>query len=77
MKEKLQCETCGGNLIHKENDLFVCESCGLGYKITDKSTPYRDPHVDNTVIINGIQPDKIARLSSEFNSFCYRRENYR
>lgn len=75
MKEKLQCENCGGNLVRTEDGLFACSHCGTGYKILD--TPYRDPHVDNTIIINGITPDKIARLSSEFNSFCYRRENYR
>lgn len=34
MKEKLQCDNCGGILDHEGNDIFVCKYCGMKYKIT-------------------------------------------
>ena len=29
---KLQCKTCGGKLVMNENDIAVCEYCGMEYK---------------------------------------------
>lgn len=74
MKEKLQCDNCGGNLTQSENGIFVCEHCGTGYKISNdsKPIPYRNPHVENTIIINNVNPNKISSLSSDFRSFCNR-----
>lgn len=34
MKEKLQCDNCGGVLDHEGHDIFVCKYCGMKYKIT-------------------------------------------
>lgn len=34
MKEKLQCDNCGGVLDHEGNDIFGCKYCGMKYKIT-------------------------------------------
>lgn len=34
MKEKLQCDNCGGILDHEEHDIFACRYCGMKYKIT-------------------------------------------
>lgn len=34
MKEKLQCDNCGGILDHEGFDIFVCKYCGMKYKIT-------------------------------------------
>lgn len=34
MKEKLQCDNCGGVLEHEGNDIFGCKYCGMKYKIT-------------------------------------------
>ena len=34
MKEKLQCDNCGGILDHEGHDIFVCKYCGMKYKIT-------------------------------------------
>ena len=74
MKEKLQCDNCGGNLVRTEDGLFACPHCGTGYKISD--TRYRDTHVDNTIIDNGLNPNRLMKLSSEFKSFCFERGIY-
>lgn len=34
MKEKLQCDNCGGVLDHEGHDIFACKYCGMKYKIT-------------------------------------------
>ena len=34
MKEKLQCDNCGGVLDHEGYDIFACKYCGMKYKIT-------------------------------------------
>ena len=34
MKEKLQCDNCGGVLDHEGHDIFYCKYCGMKYKIT-------------------------------------------
>lgn len=34
MKEKLQCDNCGGILDHEGHDIFACKYCGMKYKIT-------------------------------------------
>lgn len=73
MKDKLQCDNCGGNLIHSENDIFICSHCGTGYKIHNSKPAV---YVDNIIRDNGLNPNKIANLSSEFRSFCNRREMY-
>ena len=65
MKEKLQCDNCGGNLIHDRDDIFICEHCGTGYKLSETIKPRND----NVIRINNFSPDKISRLSMEFNSF--------
>jgi len=70
MKEKLQCDNCGGNLIHKEEDIFVCEHCGTGYRIGEsKPAPYRNPQLDNTIIVEGLNPNKMETLCAEWASF--------
>lgn len=74
MKEKLQCDNCGGNLTQTENGLFVCPHCGTGYRITEPS--YRNPQLDNTIIYNGLNPNRVKELSSEFKKFCYERGIY-
>ena len=73
MLEKLQCENCGGKLIEKDG-VFVCESCGIGYKYTAEN-PYkanwdsctRNPQLDEVYIVNDLNPDKIQSLASEFS----------
>lgn len=72
MKEKLQCDSCGGNLI-KDGEVFVCQSCGTGYKFSEEKTEYRNPQLDNTIIINGLDEIKVQKLASEFREFCYNR----
>lgn len=74
MKEKLQCDNCGGNLVQSENGIFVCEHCGTGYKISvdSKPIPYRNPHVENTILVNTIKPSAVSNLCSEWKSFCSR-----
>ena len=74
MKEKLQCDNCGGNLIQTESGLYSCPHCGTGYKITGSSQ--RNPQLDNTIIDNGLSPDRLMKLSSEFKSFCFERGIY-
>ena len=74
MKEKLQCDNCGGNLIQTENGLFSCPHCGTGYRITESS--HRNPQLDNIIIDNGLNPNRIMKLSSEFKSFCFERGIY-
>lgn len=34
MKEKLQCDNCGGILNNEHDDIFGCKYCGMKYKIT-------------------------------------------
>lgn len=34
MKEKLQCDNCGGILEHEGNDIFSCKYCGMKYKVS-------------------------------------------
>lgn len=73
MKEKLKCDSCGGNLI-KDGEVFVCESCGTGYKFSEeKEKPYRNPQLDNTIIDNGLDEIKVQNLAREFRGFCYDR----
>ena len=74
MKEKLQCDNCGGNLIQTENGLYSCPHCGTGYRITESSR--HNPQLDNTIIDNGLDPNRIMKLSSEFKSFCFERGIY-
>ena len=72
MKEKLQCDNCGGNLI-KDGEVFVCQSCGPGYKFSEEKTEYRNPQLDNTIIDNGLDTNKVQNLAREFREFCYDR----
>jgi hypothetical protein len=69
--EKLQCRSCGGNLT-LDNGIYVCRYCGTHYTSTNAPT-YRNPQLDNTVIINDYSPDKVSKLASEFRSFCWNR----
>lgn len=34
MKEKLQCDNCGGVIDYEGHDIFGCKYCGMKYKIT-------------------------------------------
>ena len=72
MKEKLKCDSCGGNLI-KDGEVFVCQSCGTGYKLSEEKTEYRNPQLDNTIMNNGLDEIKVLNLAREFRGFCYDR----
>lgn len=61
MKEKLQCDNCGGILEHEGHDIFNCKYCGMKYKITgwerkeeltfgDFVKKVEDKHVIKTII---------------------------
>lgn len=40
--KKMICEVCGGSNFLKENDVFVCQTCGMKYSLAEaKKTCYR------------------------------------
>ena len=47
MAKKIQCEVCGATGLVKEGNIFVCQECGVGYKLEDMKKLVKDDAKDN------------------------------
>lgn len=70
--KKMICELCEGSQFVKENDLFVCQSCGTGYtleaaralmrEISDESTPEKPVVAAAQPPVKESEPEKVNYL---------------
>lgn len=59
--KKMVCEVCGSTRIKKNNNVFLCQECGIEYSLEDvrKLLVEVDDDADNNQIISTIQKDSI------------------